>query len=97
MRALNQAPLRGKLFLLGCVWVGINFGWYGLQLWLPSLFEQAGVDQTLYEDTALTAAANLPGNLVAICLIDRVGRRALLTGGLILATLAGIGSSCTGR
>jgi hypothetical protein len=37
-----------------------------------------GLGASMYRDTALTAAANLPGNLAAVYLTDRIGRRALL-------------------
>ena len=57
---LLRPPLRKTTLLLMGVWAAINFGWYGLLLWLPSLFERAGLQQSMYKDALLTGATPDP-------------------------------------
>lgn len=69
----------------------MSFGWYGLNVWIPTLFNATGLDLDPYQDSFLVAAANLPGNILAALLIDRVGRRSLLAGTLVAACLCAVG------
>ena len=87
---LLRPPLRRTTLLLMGVWAAINFGWYGLLLWLPSLFDKAGLQQSMYKDALLTALATLPGNIVTALVIDRVGRKPLLAGASTLAAVVGV-------
>ena len=43
------------------------------------------------QDSFLVAASNLPGNLLSALLMDRIGRKAILTGSLLCACAAAIG------
>lgn len=60
-------------------------------MWIPTLFDATGLDLDPYQDSFLVAAANLPGNIMAALLIDRVGRKSLLAGTLVAACLCAIG------
>ena len=65
--------------------------WYGLNVWLPTLFSATGLSLDPFQDAFLVSAANLPGNVVAALLIDRMGRRVLLCGSLLAACACAIG------
>jgi hypothetical protein len=72
--------------LLTVVWWALNFGWYGLTLWLPTLFTKVGFSVDIYQDTFLVSASNLPGNILVSLVIDRVGRKNLLGSTLLVST-----------
>ncbi|XP_077993582.1 synaptic vesicle glycoprotein 2B-like [Glandiceps talaboti] len=44
-----------------------------------------GTDSQVYKDSFITAVANFPGNLFAILTIDRLGRKILLSGSLVVS------------
>ena len=58
VRALCAPRLRRTTLLLAGVWAAMNFGFYGLFLWLPTIFRQLGFEQTALQSAFLTAAAN---------------------------------------
>eukprot|EP01059_Diplonema_ambulator_P017060 TRINITY_DN2905_c0_g2_i2.p1 TRINITY_DN2905_c0_g2~~TRINITY_DN2905_c0_g2_i2.p1 ORF type:complete len:501 (+),score=60.34 TRINITY_DN2905_c0_g2_i2:39-1505(+) len=69
----------GKTTLLLIVtWFTLSYGWYGIILWIPKLFDEydAGLDD--YQNTFLVQAANLPGNIMSAVLVDRLGRKRML-------------------
>lgn len=70
---------RSTTLLLVAVWFCLSFGWYGLAIWIPSLFKQAHMDLDVYQDAFLVAAATLPGNIVSALLMDRLGRKRMLS------------------
>ncbi|ELR16663.1 transporter, major facilitator subfamily protein [Acanthamoeba castellanii str. Neff] len=72
--------------LLTIIWWALNFGWYGLTLWLPTLFAKVGFAVDIYQDTFLVSASNLPGNIMVSLIIDRVGRKNLLGSTLVIST-----------
>jgi VNT family MFS transporter (synaptic vesicle glycoprotein 2) len=74
VEVLMSPSLRQTTILMCGIWAALNFGWYGLLNWLPSVFTQLGLEQDAYESAFLTVAANAPGNLFAMALADRVGR-----------------------
>lgn len=66
-----------------CVWVawfGINFGYYGFVLWIPTLLVGKGflVIKSL-EYVLIMTFAQLPGYFSAAWLIEKIGRKAVLT------------------
>jgi MFS family permease len=93
MRSLLAPPLRRSSLLLGAIWFALSFGWYGLILWVPTLFCEAKVDLDAYQDAFLVNAANLPGNLVSALLIDRVGRKGVLWGSLLASCASAVAFS----
>jgi hypothetical protein len=84
-RELVLPPLRRPFVALWLCWFALSFGWYGLSLWIPTLFERANLNIDVYQDSFLVAAASLPGNIIATLLMDRLGRKRLLTASLVLA------------
>lgn len=82
---LHPSIRRTSLLLIVC-WFTLSFGWYGLILWIPTLFAKQDFDLDPYQDAFLVSAANLPGNILAAWLMDRIGRRFLLGGGMLLAS-----------
>mmetsp|Transcript_16324 Transcript_16324/g.35451 ORF Transcript_16324/g.35451 Transcript_16324/m.35451 type:complete len:316 (-) Transcript_16324:111-1058(-) len=78
-KGLYHRNLRnGVTVPLQFIWFSLSFGSYGLLTWINSIFVKVHL-QDLYFNELLFAAANLPGNILAGGLIDRIGRRLLLT------------------
>ena len=101
---LFKKPLRRTTILLLIVNFALAFGYYGLFLWFPELFNRidkfggsfcnvgtgnvtdadnatlpcAPPGDNVYVDGFLTSISNLPGNILTIFLVERVGRKALL-------------------
>jgi hypothetical protein len=83
--ALFTGPHARTATLLAVVWFMLSFGWYGLLLWLPSLFKASDVELDVYQDAFLVNCANLPGNLISAFLMDRVGTKSVLVVSMLLA------------
>ncbi|SUE17112.1 major facilitator transporter [Rhodococcus gordoniae] len=76
--------LRRRTAALWIVWFGINFSYYGVFIWLPSLLVAQGFDLvTSFGYTLIITLAQLPGYGVAAWLIEVWGRRTTL--GVFLA------------
>jgi putative MFS transporter len=90
-KALFLPSLRRTTTLLGVAWFGLSFGWYGLNVWLPTLFAKMDIDLDIYAGAFLVTAANLPGNVLAALLVDRMGRKNLMAGSILLASFAALG------
>lgn len=106
MRELVSPALLRVTVLLCFITACLSFGWYGLVMWMPSLFKSRGVDMCVgttsgsvdctYQSSLVATAATLPGNLLSFLVIDRLSHKAVLTvaGGLsALAALWGLISS----
>lgn len=76
--------------VLMIIWFTLSFGSYGIANWISTLFSDVGIGNP-YAASFIFAMANLPGNIVSIWLIDRVGRRWLLTIGMVLAAISVLG------
>jgi VNT family MFS transporter (synaptic vesicle glycoprotein 2) len=75
------------LIQLSSVWFFLSFSFYGITLFIPSYF-RSGSATDLYLSTMLYSVANLPGNLVSIYSIDKLGRvKTLLASALISGLL----------
>lgn len=89
---------RRRTLTLWSLWLGINFGYYGFVLWLPTLMIGKGfvLIQSL-QFTLLMSLAQLPGYYSAAYLIERLGRKATLVlylgGTAVAAYLFGQSSS----
>jgi len=82
-------PYRVRTVMLWTLWFGIVFGYYGIFVWLPTLFVRAGytlVNSFLY--VVIITLAQIPGYFSAAYLIERIGRKSTLTAYLILSALA---------
>ena len=72
------------------IWFTLSFGSYGISTWINTLFKDIG-ESNPYEDSFIFAAANLPGNVVSILLVDKYGRKKLLFFGMLLSAISSIG------
>ncbi len=77
--ALFQHGLAPRTLLLGVIWLGLSFGYYGVFTWLRPIFVEQGVAALeTYWFLILLALAQLPGYALAAYLLERLGRRATL-------------------
>ena len=75
---MSSTPARARVLLrLLAAWAALSYSWYGLILWIPTIFDSVGFNLHVYQSAMLVAAANLPGNLVSAWVIDRIGARQL--------------------
>ena len=66
--------------VLWVIWIGINFGYYGFVLWTPSLLMAQGFAMVKsFQFTLIMCLAQLPGYFSAAYLIERIGRKKVLT------------------
>ncbi|RFU20287.1 MFS transporter [Geodermatophilus marinus] len=79
VRALWAPGHRRPTGALWAVWFGINFGYYGAFIWLPTLLVASGFSLVRsFGFTLLITLAQLPGYATAAWLIERWGRRPTL-------------------
>ena len=64
-------------------WFILSLAWYGLGVWLPSLYDRQGVSLSIYADAFISAASSVPGNAAASFLLDRAPRKWLLFASLV--------------
>lgn len=100
IRELFGSSLRTRTVMAWVLWIGMNFSYYGMFLWLPSVLVERGY--TLihsFEYTVLVTVFQIPGYFSAAWLIDRWGRKPILVCYLLLtavsATLFGFAQSVT--
>lgn len=72
------------------IWFTLSFGSYGISTWITVLFEDVGIGN-VYASAFIFALANLPGNIVSILYVEKIGRRQLLFYGMVLAGLSTVG------
>jgi putative MFS transporter len=66
--------------VLWVIWFGINFGYYGFVLWTPTLLVVKGFALVKsFEFTLIMCLAQLPGYYSAAWLVEKVGRKAVLS------------------
>lgn len=66
--------------VLWVIWFGVNFGYYGFVLWTPSLLVGKGFALVKsFEFTLIMCLAQLPGYFSAAYLVERVGRKVVLS------------------
>lgn len=85
---LFSAKLRRRTVMLWILWAGMNFAYYGIFLWFPSVLVEHGY--TLVESlkyTLIVTAVQVPGYLSAAWLIDRWGRKWVLGVYILMAAL----------
>lgn len=83
---LFSPKLRRRTLMLWILWVGMNFAYYGIFLWFPSVLVEHGY--TLVESlkyTLIVTVVQIPGYLSAAWLVDRWGRKAVLGVYILLA------------
>lgn len=82
---LFEADIRTQTLMIGAAWFAINFGYYGVFIWLPTTVGAAGVVGSVYVYLLLIAVVQIPGYLSAAYLVDRVGRKPTLGWYLVLS------------
>ncbi|XP_065653316.1 synaptic vesicle glycoprotein 2C-like [Hydra vulgaris] len=110
-KKLFQKPhLRTTLILL-FVWFTLSFGYYGLWMWFPEIFQriqqggsscggetsfnetksiwtcsqQVEFGTAVYMESFLIALSNLPGNIITVLVINKLGRRQLLAISMVIS------------
>lgn len=66
--------------VLWVLWFGVNLGYYGFVLWTPSFLVAQGYELVKsFEFTLIMCLAQIPGYLLAAFLIEKIGRKPVLT------------------
>jgi len=66
--------------VLWIIWFGINFGYYGFVLWTPTLLVGKGFTLIKsFEFTFIMCIAQLPGYFSAALLVEKIGRKPVLS------------------
>ena len=84
-RRLFDVDLRQRTIVAALAWFGINFGYYGVFIWLPTTVEASGLVGNIYLYFILLGLVQIPGYLSAAYLIDKIGRKPTLGGYLFLS------------
>lgn len=88
-RELWKKPFMSRTIMLWLVWFGINFSYYGIFMWLPSLvFQQGFTVVKTFEYVLIMTLAQLPGYYCAAWLVDKIGRRYTLSAFLLFSGVA---------
>lgn len=91
MSSLFRRKLRRSSWVTIAVWIALNFSYYGLFLWLPTVLPaNRGFDPgNVYVNLIYSAIAQFPGYLTSMFLVEKWGRRSTLATFLILGGLSG--------
>ena len=84
---LFEPDLRRQTVTVAAAWFAINFGYYGVFIWLPGTVGAAGVVGNVYHYFVLVGLVQIPGYLSAAYLVERIGRKPTLGGYLVLSGL----------
>lgn len=85
-RELWKKPFASRTIML---WFGINFSYYGIFMWLPSLvFQQGFTVVKTFEYVLIMTLAQLPGYYCAAWLVDKIGRKYTLSAFLLFSGVA---------
>lgn len=87
LMSLLRPPLLPITLTMAVTWFCLCFGTYGISTWITILFNEIGLGNP-YACTFIYALANLPGNILSIALVNRLGRRRLMLVGMTVATVA---------
>lgn len=88
-RELWKKPFASRTIMLWLVWFGINFSYYGIFMWLPSLvFQQGFTVVKTFEYVLVMTLAQLPGYYCAAWLVDKIGRKYTLSAFLLFSGVA---------
>lgn len=88
-RELWKKPFMTRTIMLWLVWFGINFSYYGIFMWLPSLvFQQGFTVVKTFEYVLIMTLAQLPGYYCAAWLVDKIGRKYTLSAFLLFSGVA---------
>lgn len=86
---LWKKPFLSRTIMLWLVWFGINYSYYGIFMWLPSIvFQQGFTVVKTFEYVLIMTLAQLPGYYSAAWLVDRLGRKYTLSAYLLFSGIA---------
>jgi putative MFS transporter len=89
--ALWRPGRRVRTASLWLVWFGVNFSYYGVFIWLPSLLVASGLDLVRsFGFTLVITLAQLPGYALAAVLVEVWGRRSTLSSFLVGSAVSGV-------
>ena len=78
-----------RTLMLWLAWFGINFSYYGIFMWLPSIvFQQGFTVVKTFEYVLIMTLAQLPGYYCAAWLVDVIGRKYTLSLFLLVSGVA---------
>ncbi len=91
MSSLFRRKFRRSSWVTIAVWVALNFSYYGLFLWLPTVLpSNRGFDPgNVYVNLIYSVIAQFPGYLASMFLVEKWGRRSTLATFLILGGFSG--------
>lgn len=79
IKQLWQGDLRKRTLTLTILWFVINFAYYGMFLWLPSILFANGYSVVKsFQYVMFMTFAQLPGYMLAAWLIEKIGRKWVL-------------------
>jgi putative MFS transporter len=84
---LFAPDLRRQTLMIAAAWFAINFGYYGVFIWLPQTVGAAGVVGNVYAYFVLIGVVQIPGYFSAAYLVERVGRKPTLGAYLVCSGL----------
>ncbi|KAG5177515.1 major facilitator superfamily domain-containing protein [Tribonema minus] len=70
-------PTARTTYVLMATWFALSYGSYGISTWNATLFADIGLGNP-FASSFVYALGNLPGNVVSILYVERVGRRRML-------------------
>jgi hypothetical protein len=88
--AIFGAPFLYPFVLLCIVWFTACFTSYGLLTWIAKLFFNLGYTNA-YADACILSLSTLPGNLISVLFINRIGKKEMLSWGTLLSGFATTG------
>lgn len=82
---LFESDLQKKTIVVALAWFAINFGYYGVFIWLPTTVQASGLVGNIYLYFIILGLVQIPGYFSAAYLIDRLGRKPTLGGYMVLS------------
>jgi putative MFS transporter len=82
---LFAPDIRRQTLMIGFAWFALNFGYYGVFIWLPQTVGAAGVVGNIYLYFVLIGLVQIPGYLSAAYLVEAIGRKVTLGTYLLLS------------
>lgn len=80
---------RRRTLMLWILWFGLVFGYYGIFIWLPSLLVRAGYSMVnSFKYVVIITLAQIPGYFSAAFLVDRLGRKPVISIYLIFSAVS---------
>lgn len=87
-RAVFSGSFAAPSLLLLFIWFGTSLSFYGYITWLPSLLDRFPSKPDVYATTIVAVVCQLPGSLVALYAVPRVGAHRALVAFLVVASVS---------